>query len=61
MIICLDQRMGKDAQLAVASSFTFDREAVVFPTIFEKKREAPFVKVTGFLYEERDWDSQQLF
>jgi len=53
--------MGKDAQPALASSFTFDREAVVFWEIFEKQREAPFVKVTGFLYEERDWDSQQLF
>lgn len=44
--------MGKDAQPALASSF--DREAVVFWEIFLKKREAPFVKVTGFLYEERE-------
>ena len=36
--------MGKDAQPAVASSFSFDREAVVFWEIFEKQREAPFWK-----------------
>ena len=46
--------MGKDAQPAVASSFTLIGKQLFFREIFEKKREAPFVKVTGFLYEERD-------
>ena len=40
--------MGKDAQLAVASSFTFDREAVVFPRNIWKKTRSSFCESNRF-------------
>lgn len=49
LIICLDQRMGKDALLALASSFTFKRSgSSCFLRNIWKNREAPFGESNSF-------------